>query len=125
LRDKIDEMVKSKKLLKKTLETKTMMMEMRSQDKKAKWELLREDENHKAVVEDRRASGDEKRAIAELLAEENKIIMTDPSNMDVYTREWWYHTRVEILRRRRAAASANGASGVPVSATGGGGDDAE
>jgi hypothetical protein len=37
LRDKIDEMMKSKeKLVDKTLETKLMMMEMRSQEKKAK-----------------------------------------------------------------------------------------
>jgi hypothetical protein len=85
LRDKIDEMVKSKKkMLKKILETKMMMMmEMKNQEKKARWELLWEDENHKVVVDDRRASGDEKSAIAELLAEENKIIMMDPSNMDV------------------------------------------
>jgi hypothetical protein len=86
LKDEIDEMMKSKeKLVNKTLETKLMMMEMRSQENKAKWEILREDEKLKAVVE-RRASADEKRAIAELFAEENKVMMKDPSNMDVYTR---------------------------------------
>jgi hypothetical protein len=62
------------------------MTEMRSQEKKAKCELLHEDEKFNSVVEERRASADEKRAIAELFAEENKVMMKDPSNMDVYTR---------------------------------------
>jgi hypothetical protein len=44
-------------------------------------------------MEDRRASVDEKRAMAELIEEENKIMMMDPSNMDDYTKEWWEYAR--------------------------------
>jgi hypothetical protein len=50
-------------------------------------------------------------------------MMMDPSNMDVYTREWWDHARMKILQKRRVAA--NGIGGVHASATGGGGGGAE
>jgi hypothetical protein len=64
----------------------------------------------KASVEDKRASADEKRSMAELIAEENKIMMMDPSNIDVYTREWWDYARMEILQRRREVALVRGAA---------------
>jgi hypothetical protein len=123
LRDKIDEMMKSKEhLVNKTLEAKMVMMEKKSQEKKARWELLREDQKRKAAVEERRASADEKRAMAELIAEENKTMMMDPSTMDAYTREWWDLTRMEILQRRREAAMARAAAtGGGATASGGGG----
>ena len=76
----------------------------------AKWELLRQDELRKAAVEERRASADEKRAMAELIAEENKVMMMDPTIMDAFTREWWDYARMEILARRREAAKARAAA---------------
>jgi hypothetical protein len=71
--------------------------------------------------------------MAELIAEENKVMMMDPKNMDVFTREWWDYARMEILARRRGAvlartaeavarAAASGGSGADASASGGGGD---
>jgi uncharacterized membrane protein len=86
-------------------------------------------------MEDRRASVDEKRAMAELIEEENKIMMMDPSNMDVYIRKWWDYARMEILQRRRevalfraaaeasscAAACGDGGGDASVSGVGGGG----
>jgi hypothetical protein len=40
----------------------------------------------KAVVEARKESGDEKRAMAKLIAEENKTLVMDPTIMDAYKR---------------------------------------
>jgi hypothetical protein len=81
-------MVKSKEhFFNKTLETKTEMMERKSQEKQAKWELLREDEKRKAAAEERRASVDEKRTMVELIAEENKTMMMDTSTIWMHTQE--------------------------------------
>jgi ribosomal protein S12 methylthiotransferase accessory factor YcaO len=93
-------MVKSKEhFFNKTLETKTEMMERKSQEKQAKWELLREDEKRKAAAEERRASVDEKRTMVELIAEENKTMMNGYiHHMHAYTREWWELMRMEILQ---------------------------
>jgi hypothetical protein len=44
----------------KTFEAKMVMMEKKSQEKKARWELLREGGKRKAAVDERRASADEK-----------------------------------------------------------------
>ena len=117
LRDKIDEMMRSKELLvNKALEAKVMMMERKSQEKQAKWEVLRQDELRKAAVEEKRASAEEKRAMAELIAEENKVMMMDPTTMDAFTKEWWDLSRMEILARRRAAAAARAAAAEAASA---------
>jgi hypothetical protein len=76
LRDKIDEMVKSKEhLVNKTLEAKMVMIEKEIQEKKARWELLREYEKCKVTMEERRASATEKRTMAELISKENKTMM--------------------------------------------------
>jgi hypothetical protein len=50
-----------------------------------RWELLREDEKTKAAIDERRAQAKEKRSMTELIAGENKIMMTDSSNMDEFT----------------------------------------
>jgi uncharacterized membrane protein len=88
LRDKIEEMVKSKEhLVNKTLEERMAIMEKRSKEKQAKWELLRECEKCKAAMEERRASVNEMHDMAEIIAEQNKTMMADPSTMDAYIRE--------------------------------------
>jgi hypothetical protein len=94
-------------------------------------ELHQEDEKCKAAVKERRASADEKRAMAELIYEENKTMMIDPSTMDAYTRELWDLTRMEILQSgreeatTRAAVTSGGAmesgGGTGLTASGGGG----
>jgi hypothetical protein len=78
IRDKMDDMMKSREhLVNKTLETKVMLMEKKSQEKQMRWELLQEDEKMKAAIDDRRSRAEEKRAMVELIAEENKIMMRD------------------------------------------------
>jgi hypothetical protein len=92
IRDKTDDMIKSREhLVNKTLETKVMMMYKKSQEKQMRWELLQEDEKLKAAIDERRALAEEKRAMAELITEENKTMM-----MDKFTKEgsssigsWW------------------------------------
>nr|XP_051196593.1 uncharacterized protein LOC127309922 [Lolium perenne] len=111
LRDKIDEMLRSKELLvNKALAEKRAIAEMKRQEKQAKWEILRQDEMRKAAVEEKRAMAEENRAMAELIAQENKVMMMDPSTMDAFTKEWWDLSRMEILARRRAATAARAAA---------------
>jgi hypothetical protein len=89
------------------------------------WELLREDEKTKADIDERRAWAKEKCAMAELIAEENKIMMMDLSKMDEFTKEWWNLSRMEILQRRREAAVLDrGASTAASTGGGGAGGDA-
>jgi hypothetical protein len=57
--------------------------------------------------------------MAELIAEENKTVMMDPSLMDEFTKEWWNLTRMEILQQRRKRRLARG--GPTAGKTGGGG----
>ena len=54
--------------------------------------------------------------MAELIAEENKVMMMDPSTMDAFTKEWWDLSRMEILARMRAAAGAQAAAEEAASA---------
>jgi hypothetical protein len=89
----------------KTLETKVILMEKKSQKKQMRWELLREDEKLKAAIDERRARAKEKRAMAEIIAEENKIMTIDSSKMDEFTKEWWNLSRMEILKRMREAVA--------------------
>jgi hypothetical protein len=54
-------MMKSREhLVNKTLETKVMLMEKKSQEKQMCWELLQEDEKMKADIDERRARAEEK-----------------------------------------------------------------
>jgi hypothetical protein len=74
-------------------------------------------------LEERRIELEEKKAMMELIADENKTMIMDPSTMDVFTREWWDMRREEIMERRRLArlqSHANG-GGAPVGGSGGGG----
>jgi hypothetical protein len=89
IRDKMDDTLKSREnLINKTLEVKMMMMDKKIQEKQTRWELLREDEKLKAVSDERKARAEEKRAMVELIAKENKTMMMDPSLMDDFTKEW-------------------------------------
>jgi hypothetical protein len=50
IRDKMDDMMKSREhLVNKTLETKVMLMEKKSQEKQMRWALLREDEKTRSA----------------------------------------------------------------------------
>nr|XP_051190215.1 glutathione S-transferase T3-like [Lolium perenne] len=127
LRDKIEEMLRSKELLvNNSLAEKRAIAEMKSQEKQAKWDILRQDEMRKTSVEEKRAMAEENRAMAELIAQENKVMMMDPSTMDAFTKEWWDLSRMEILARRRAAAVARAAweeaASTAAAATANGGD---
>jgi hypothetical protein len=75
----------------------------------------------KAGIDERRARAEQKRATAELIAEENKIMMMDSSKMDEFTKEWWDLSRMGILQRRREAAVL-AARCASMAATTGGGD---
>jgi hypothetical protein len=63
-----------------------MLIEKKSQEKQMRWELLREDEKMKADIDERRARAEEKHTTAELIAEENKIMMMDSSKMNEFTK---------------------------------------
>ena len=121
LREKLDEMVKSNEIISaKTLEAKQQLAEKKAQERKEKWEVLREEWKRKTEIEAKRASAEENKALAKLLAEENKIMMMNRSDMDEVTLEWHDIARKEILhRRKQAMLKASGGGGV-----GGGGEGA-
>ena len=116
MREKLDEMVKSNEtMVAKTLEAKHQLAEKKAQEKKEKWEVLREEGKRKIEIEAKRASAEENKSVAKLLAEENKIMMMNRSDMDEVTLEWHDIARKEILHRRKQAM---------LKASGGGGDGA-
>jgi hypothetical protein len=47
-----------------------------------------------ATVDERRPRAKEKRAMAELIVEENKTMMMDLSLMDEFIKEWWNVARM-------------------------------
>jgi hypothetical protein len=79
--------------------------------KQTRWQAIRDLEEWKLALEERKAN-------VELLAEENRTMMMDPSTMDAYTREWWDMRRMEIIARRRQVMQEASAS---MHATTGGG----
>lgn len=102
LRDKIDNMVKSNELcVAKTLEAKKELEEKKAQEKLEKWQHAKAEGLRKAAIEDRKARAEENKALAKLLAEENKIMMMNRDEMDELTKEWHDMARMEILERRR------------------------
>jgi hypothetical protein len=50
--------------------------------------VIQEDDKRKHALEERRIELEEKKAMMNLIADENKTMMMDPSTMDVFTREW-------------------------------------
>ena len=113
LREKLDEMVKSNEIISaKTLEAKQQLAEKKAQERKEKWEVLREEGKRKTEIEAKRASGEENKALAKLLAEENKIMMMSRSEMDEITLEWHDIARKDILQwRKQAMLQASGVGG--------------
>lgn len=103
LRTKIDDMVKSKEvLMRENMQAKMIMAEKKLEEKKARWQVLRD-------FEERRIQLEEKKAMKELIAEENKTMMMDPTKMDSYQLEWWKLARMEILERRKQSLLGGGA----------------
>ena len=134
LRDKIDHMVKSNELMvTMTIEAKKELAMKRSQEKEEKWHLIKEeklrkaameeaDRLRKAAIEEKRAQAEETKALAQLIAEENKIMSMNRNEMDELTLEWHDLMRKGILERRRMAAiGGGGGGGVGGGGVGGGG----
>jgi hypothetical protein len=97
-------MVQSNELmLAKTLEAKKELAEKKAREKQEKWQLLKDEGLRKAVIEERRVFADETKAMAKLLAEENRIMMLNRDDMDDVTKEWHDLARREILKRRMIA----------------------
>ena len=122
LREKIEHMVKSNEtLVAKTIEAKMILAMKKAQEKKKRWQQLREEGIRKVDIEDIHAKADEKKSVAKLLAEENKIMMMDRNVMEDMTKEWHDIARKEIFERRKQAMASGGSGG----GSGGGGDGAD
>jgi hypothetical protein len=61
----------------------------------ARWETIWEDDKRKAAMEERRLMLEDKKAMMELIADENRTMMMDPRIMDAFTSEWWDMKREE------------------------------
>ncbi|KAE8792694.1 Lactation elevated protein 1 [Hordeum vulgare] len=89
LGDKIDIMMQPNKVLViKTLEMKKKLAEKKAQEKQEKWILLKEEGLHKTTIEERKALIKEKRSLAKLLTEKNKIMTMNRNGMDDITKRW-------------------------------------
>ncbi|KAE8784503.1 Lactation elevated protein 1 [Hordeum vulgare] len=81
LRDKIDSMLQSNEvLLAKSLDAKIEMAEKKPREKQERWKLLKE-------IEERKARAAENKTMANLLAEENRIMTLNRNNMDDISKE--------------------------------------
>jgi hypothetical protein len=114
-------MVKSKEVyMEKALQTKVLLADKNNAANQARWEAIREDDKRKAALEERRLELEEKKAMMELIADENRTMTMDPSTMDAFTREWWDMKREEIMERRLACLQDRGNDGgAPVGGSGG------
>ena len=88
------------------------------------WQLLREEGTRKATIKEVRAKADENKSVAKLLAEENKIMIMDQSEMDDLTKEWHDIARKEMLERRKQGMASGGGGGGGSASGGGAGSDA-
>lgn len=94
---KIHEFVKSKETMTlKILEAKTIMSQKKNEMKQDRWQGIHDLEERKLALE-------EKRAMAELVAEENRTMTMDPTTMDAFTEELWDMRRLEIISKTRQA----------------------
>ncbi|KAE8785672.1 TGACG-sequence-specific DNA-binding protein TGA-2.1 [Hordeum vulgare] len=89
----------------KTLEAKKELVKKKAREKQEKWQLLKDEVLRKATIEERRVFADETKAMAKLLAEENKIMTLSRDDMNDITKEWHDMTRRDILKRRMQAAA--------------------
>ncbi|KAE8807683.1 Lactation elevated protein 1 [Hordeum vulgare] len=82
LRDKIDAMVQSNEvMLAKSLEIKIELAEKKARENQERWKLLKD-------VEERRARAVENKTMANLLAEENRIMTLNRNDMDNISKEY-------------------------------------
>jgi hypothetical protein len=101
---KIDEIVKTKEVfMSKSLEARMIMADKKNAMKQARWDAIRDDDKRNATLEKRKLDLEEKNTMIELMANENRVMMMDPSTMDGITRELWDMRREEIIERRRQA----------------------
>jgi hypothetical protein len=56
--------------------------------------------------------GEETKPMAELIGEDNKTMTMDLSIMDVFIRDWWDMTMLEILQHGRQTLGGWGGSGL-------------
>nr|AGW47730.1 hypothetical protein [Hordeum vulgare subsp. vulgare] len=79
--DKIDYMLQSNEvLLAKSLKTKIELAEKKAREKQERWKLLKE-------VEERKACVAENKTMANILAEENRIMTLNRNDMDDINKE--------------------------------------
>ena len=67
--------------------------------------MLKDEGLRKAAIEERRAYAAETKAMAKLLAEENRIMTLNREDMDDITKEWHDMARREILKRRMVVSA--------------------
>jgi hypothetical protein len=80
------------------LQTKVFLADKKNAINQTWWEAIREDDKRKQDLDERRLELDEKKAMMDLIADENKTMTMDPSIMDAFTREWWDMRREESWR---------------------------
>ncbi|KAE8771226.1 Lactation elevated protein 1 [Hordeum vulgare] len=90
LRDKIDSMLQSNDvLLVKSLEEKIELAEKKAREKQERWKLVKE-------VEERKARAAENKTMANLLAEEKRILTLNRNDMDDINKECHDMTRRDL-----------------------------
>jgi hypothetical protein len=82
------------------LQAKVELAEKKQQDKMTIWQQIRAEEKRKMDFEERRLLLKENKMRLEIIAEESRLMMMDPSGMDDKAREYWETRRGEILRSR-------------------------
>nr|XP_051196865.1 uncharacterized protein LOC127310215 [Lolium perenne] len=106
-REKLDQLMKSKEeLTMKTLETKLLITDKKSEVKLAKVQARREDAKLKAELDMKMMAAKEAKAMKELLAEERAIMMMRTDGMDEDQLAWWNETKADIIARKKAARQA-------------------
>lgn len=109
LREKIDQMIKSKETLTtKALETKLIITERKKEVKLAQLEARREDAKRKADMEERMIKLKEAKAWKELMAEEKEHMMMSRKDMDEEQLAWWKEYKENIADRKRLLRGAGG-----------------
>jgi len=128
LQEKIEDLMWSRKeMAEKALEMKKELYEKKQQEKLARWLEVKENEEKKLAEEKRKADFEERRLLLEenrmrqeMLAEENRIMMMDPSSMDVTARAYWDIRRREILQSRMTwSGMVRGGGATPTMGGGG------
>ena len=109
-KEKMDQMMKSRETLTiKTLETKLLITEKKKEVKLPKVEARREDAKRKSELDARMIALKETKAMKELLAEE-EIMMMNTKDMDEDQLAWWKETKADIMTRKLQARQARAAS---------------